>query len=113
MPDDPRDAHDQAPRNGDAVPADEGRVREDPAGEPADSEPQAPRREDLDALAGQLVWRIGRTADDAPLTVRVGLAGSAAAFAELPRLRSASDAEVQAALDGRDVRVDWVGPRGR
>lgn len=67
----------------------------------------------LDALAGQLVWRIGRAADDAPITVRVGLATSASAFAELPRLRSANDAEVREAIDAGTIHVEWVGPRGR
>lgn len=67
----------------------------------------------VDALAGQLVWRIGRASDEAPLTVRVGLASSASAFAELPRLRSASDAELRDALDAGEVRVEWVGARGR
>lgn len=67
----------------------------------------------LDALAGQLVWRIGRAGDDAPITVRVGLATSASAFAELPRLRSANDAEVREAIDAGTIHVEWVGPRGR
>lgn len=74
---------------------------------------QMPDAEVLDALAAQLVWRIGRTSDDAPLTVRMGFVGSTPAFAELPRLRSASDAEIQDALAAGDVRVEWVGPRGR
>lgn len=65
----------------------------------------------LDVLASQLVWRIGRTADDAPLTVRVGFVGSTPAFAELPRLRNATDSEIQQALEEDDLRVEWVGPR--
>lgn len=67
----------------------------------------------LDALAGQLVWRIGRVSDDAPVTVRVGLARSTPAFADLPRLRSASEAELEEALAQGRVRVEWVGGRGR
>lgn len=67
----------------------------------------------LDALAGQLVWRIGRAADDAPITIRVGLATSAPAFAALPRLRSANDAEIREAIDAGTIHVEWVGPRGR
>lgn len=82
-----------------------------------DERPEAaaspPDRATLDALAGQLVWRIGRTSDDGPLTVRVGFAGATAAFAPLPRLRSAGDAEIQAALEAGEVRVEWVGPRSR
>lgn len=63
----------------------------------------------LEALAGQLVWRIGRSSDDGPVTVRVGLASAAAAFADLPKLRSASDAELREAIDAGEVRVEWVG----
>jgi len=67
----------------------------------------------LDGLAGQLVWRIGRAAEDAPVTVRVGLASAAPTFAELPRLRNATDAELRDAIDAGDVRVEWVGTKGR
>lgn len=63
----------------------------------------------LDALAGQLLWRIGRSSDDGPVTVRVGLASAAASFAELPKLRSASDAELRDAIDAGELRVEWVG----
>ena len=69
--------------------------------------------EDLDALASQLLWRVGRVADDGPVTVRVGFATSASLFADLPKLRSASDAEIeQSVLDGT-LRVEWVGYRPR
>lgn len=67
----------------------------------------------LDALAGQLVWRIGRVSEEGPVTVRVGLARSTAAFADLPRLRNASDAELEEALASGHIRVEWVGGRGR
>ncbi len=67
----------------------------------------------LDDLASNLLWRIGRVADDGPVTVRVGLPSSAALFQELPRLRSASDAEVEAAIQEGSLRVEWVGPRLR
>jgi hypothetical protein len=69
--------------------------------------------EAIDDLAGALLWRIGRAADDGPVTVRVGFATSAAAFADLPRLRSASDEELAAAVAAGEVRLEWVGPRGR
>lgn len=85
----------------------------DVADDRAQRDAATPDAATLDALAGHLVWRIGRTSDDAPLTVRVGLAGATASFAELPRLRSASDAEIQAAMDAGEVRVEWVGSRGR
>ena len=65
----------------------------------------------MDALASSLLWRIGRAYDDGPLTVRVGFASAAPLFAELPRLRPASDHEVEAGLQSGDVSVEWVGAR--
>lgn len=91
----------------------------DPLTDPAASVAGDERADDvldpgvLDSLAGQLVWRIGRAAEDAPVTVRVGLAGAAPAFAELPRLRNATDAELRDAIDAGDVRIEWVGTKGR
>ncbi|CAN5516449.1 hypothetical protein BH24DEI1_BH24DEI1_09000 [soil metagenome] len=63
-----------------------------------------------EGLASQLVWRLGRLADDTPVTVRVGFATSARLFADLPKLKNASDHEVEAAIKGGDLRVEWVGP---
>jgi hypothetical protein len=68
--------------------------------------------EQLDALASSLLWRIGRAYDDGPVTVRVGFASAAPLFAALPRLRPASDLEVEAALRAGDLSVEWVGARG-
>jgi len=67
----------------------------------------------IDDLAGSLLWRIGRLADDGPVTVRVGFATSAAAFGELPRLRNATDEELVFAVESDELRVEWIGPRGR
>ena len=67
----------------------------------------------LDELAGQLLWRIGRVSDEGPVTVRVGLASSAGSFQDLPRLRTASDSEIEAAVQESTLRVEWVGPRPR
>ncbi len=67
----------------------------------------------LEELASQLLWRIGRASDDGPVTVRVGLASSADQFQLLPRLRSASDAEIEAAVREGSLRLEWVGPRLR
>lgn len=67
----------------------------------------------LEELASQLLWRIGRVADDGPVTVRVGLASSAAQFQLLPRLRGASDAEIEEAVRDETLRLEWVGPRLR
>lgn len=103
-------------------------AREAPGGGPLDPAGDAGRRSEqagdtavrhavdsqlLDDLASNLLWRIGRVADDGPVTVRVGMASSAPLFQELPRLRSASDAEVEAAIQEGSLRVEWVGPRPR
>jgi len=77
----------------------------------AESDAAVPRAAHVDALAGSLLWRIGRAYDDGPLTVRVGFASAAPLFADLPRLRPASDQEVEAALHSGDVSVEWVGAR--
>jgi hypothetical protein len=65
--------------------------------------------EKVETLASQLLWRVGRVSDDSPLTVRVGFASGAALFADLPRLRSASDAEIEGAIAEGSLRVEWVG----
>jgi len=67
----------------------------------------------IEELAGTLLWRIGRLSDDGPVTVRVGFATSAPIFGDLPRLRNASDEELVAAVEFDQLRVEWVGPRGR
>ena len=67
----------------------------------------------LAELASHLLWRIGRTDDDGHLTVRVGLASSAEQFQVLPRLRSATDAEIVEAVQEGNLRLEWVGPRLR
>jgi len=69
--------------------------------------------ETIDALAGQLVWRIGRLSDEAPITVRVGLPSAAGAFADLPRLRTATEAELKEAIDTGNVKVEWIAAKGR
>lgn len=90
---------------------DDAHVQNDGHAEAGDDDDARSRR--LDTLASQLVWRIGRASDDAPVTVRVGLASSAVAFRDLPRLRTASDAELRDAIDAGQVRVEWIGPKGR
>lgn len=69
--------------------------------------------EQLEALASQLVWRIGRVSDEGPVTIRVGLATSAHQFVDLPRLRTASDLEIETAVRDGELRVEWVGARPR
>lgn len=64
---------------------------------------------DMDSFAGNLVWRIGRLNDEAPVTVRVGLASSVPMFNDLPKLRNASESEIEAAMQEDSIRVEWVG----
>lgn len=63
----------------------------------------------LETLAGSLVWRVGRLTNEAPLTIRIGLASSVSLFNDLPKLRTATDAEVDAAIKTKDFRIEWVG----
>lgn len=65
----------------------------------------------FEGLASSLVWRIGRLSDEAPVTVRVGLARAIPRFADLPRLRSATDQEIEEAAAAGELQVEWVGPR--
>ena len=66
---------------------------------------------DLANLAGALVWRIGRLSDDSLVTVRVGSAQALQQFSDLPRLRNATDQELEEAFQDGTLRVEWVGPR--
>ena len=65
----------------------------------------------FDSLAGSLVWRIGRLSDDTPVTVRLGTTAALERFAELPRLRNATDQELEEAIAEGSLHVEWVGPR--
>ncbi|GAA5533450.1 DUF3248 domain-containing protein [Deinococcus aluminii] len=62
----------------------------------------------LEALGGQLVWRVGKDELSDDVIVRLGYASATPRFAHLPRLRSASDAELQAALSENRVVIEWV-----
>lgn len=62
----------------------------------------------LEALGSQLVWRIGKDEASERVVVRVGLASATPRFVHLPRLRTASDQELQAALESGQVAVEWV-----
>jgi hypothetical protein len=63
----------------------------------------------LENLAGSLVWRVGRLTEEAPLTIRIGLASSVSLFNELPKLRTATDAEVDMSIKAKDFRIEWIG----
>lgn len=96
-------------------PRPEAERRDDAAQDPAAQNDAVDAASDADerlaSLASSLLWRIGRAYEDGPVTVRVGLASAAPLFAEMPRLRAATDQEVETALAEGDVRVEWVGPR--
>lgn len=62
----------------------------------------------LEALGGQLVWRIGKDELSDEVVVRLGFASATPRFAFLSRLRSAGDAELQAALAEKRVVIEWV-----
>jgi hypothetical protein len=68
-----------------------------------------PVDQQIENLAGSLVWRVGRLTEEAPLTIRIGLASSVSLFNDLPKLRTANDAEVEAAIKAKDFRVEWIG----
>lgn len=62
----------------------------------------------LEALGGQLVWRVGKDDASDDVVVRLGYASATPRFAHLPRLRSVGDAELQAALAEKRVVIEWV-----
>ena len=67
-----------------------------------------PQLSTLESLGGQLVWRIGKDDVSDDVVVRLGFASATPRFAHLPRLRSATDQELQAALDAGSVVIEWV-----
>ncbi|WP_027461529.1 DUF3248 domain-containing protein [Deinococcus murrayi] len=73
---------------------------------PAPLPPELSRQ--LDALGGQLVWRVGKDEVSDEVVVRLGYASATPRFAHLPRLRGANDAELQAALRENRVVIEWV-----
>lgn len=62
----------------------------------------------LEGLGAHLVWRIGKAEGQEGVVVRLGYATATPRFAHLPRLRSASDHELQEALASGAVQVEWV-----
>ncbi|WP_188963602.1 DUF3248 domain-containing protein [Deinococcus aquiradiocola] len=67
-----------------------------------------PQLATLEALGGQLVWRIGKDDASDDVIVRLGFASATPRFAHLPRLRSATDQELQAALESGHISIEWV-----
>lgn len=64
--------------------------------------------QELEALGGQLVWRIGKDEVSDDVIVRLGYASATPRFAHLPRLRSANDADLLSAMEGGRVVIEWV-----
>lgn len=62
----------------------------------------------LEALGGQLVWRIGKDEVSENVVVRLGFASATPRFSFLSKLRSANDAELQEAMEARRVVIEWV-----
>lgn len=62
----------------------------------------------LETLAGHLVWKMGKDEDSEALVIRVGYASSTPLFAHRSRLHALSDAEVQAAMQEHNYRVEWM-----
>ncbi len=62
----------------------------------------------LEALGGQLVWRIGKDEVSEQVVVRLGFASATPRFSFLPKLRSANDAELQEAVEAGQVVIEWV-----
>lgn len=64
--------------------------------------------QELEALGGQLVWRIGKDEVGEDVIVRLGYASATPRFAHLPRLRSANDADLLLAVNEGRVVIEWV-----
>jgi hypothetical protein len=62
----------------------------------------------LEGLGNQLVWKMGKEEGSERVIVRVGYASSTRSFADLPRLRGATDAEVADAARQGDLIVEWI-----
>nr|WP_188904958.1 DUF3248 domain-containing protein [Deinococcus aerophilus] len=94
----------------DATPPDAAQQAEEPLQDKQAAPEMAAERLglDLEALGGQLVWRIGKDEVSDEVVVRLGYASATPRFAHLPRLRSAGDAELRSALDEGRVVIEWV-----
>lgn len=62
----------------------------------------------LEALGGHLVWRIGKDELSDNVIVRLGFASATPRFAHLPRLRSAGDTELNEAMSEGRLVIEWV-----
>jgi hypothetical protein len=62
----------------------------------------------LERLGEYLIWKIGKDEQEEVLVVRTGMVSASGRFAQLPRLRSASDQDVERLMQEGRVRVEWV-----
>jgi hypothetical protein len=62
----------------------------------------------LEALAGQLVWKIGQDEHSQRIVVRLGYASATRSFSDLPKLQGVSDQQVLDALNNRQLVVEWI-----
>lgn len=88
-------------------PSDAGPSDADPSDAPEDL-PAGVLPQELEALGGQLVWRIGKDDVSDDVIVRLGYASATPRFAHLPRLRSAGDADLLLAVSEGRVVIEWV-----
>ncbi len=65
-------------------------------------------REQLETLGNQLVWKIGKDELTERIIVRVAYANATQSFRDLPKLRSATDAEIAAAAKDNLLVVEWI-----
>ena len=62
----------------------------------------------LENLSNNLVWKIGKEEGSERVIVRVGYATATHSFADLPRLRGATDAEIADAARHGELIVEWI-----
>ncbi|PYE48703.1 DUF3248 domain-containing protein [Deinococcus yavapaiensis] len=74
-----------------------------------DTPPPDDLAEQLESLGGHLVWRLGKHEGRDEVVVRVGFASATPRFAHLPKLHSASEAELKDALASGTIVIEWVG----
>ncbi len=65
-------------------------------------------RSTLEALGGQLVWKVGKEEMTERIVVRVGYASATPSFRDLPKLHSATDTELSDAAKNAELVVEWI-----
>lgn len=70
-------------------------------------EPPIPK-DQLEGLGNHLVWKMGKDEITERVVVRVGYASATGSFRDLPKLRSANDAEIAEAAKNGELVVEWI-----